>query len=1073
MPTPSRLASLIAIAGLAASASGQTDILWNAGSGNWSAAANWDPMDVPNATTENALILGPAFINVTVDGAFSINDLEVGPMVTLTLDPIRALTLAGDMVNDGLIVLNPSVSANNAFVQFNSDAAMTGSGVLRLAGGGDDAQLVTNAVVLTNSLGHTIDGAGSILANLVNDGIVSAIDTGFGNQLRLISTNKTNNLTMQAGPGAILEISSITITQGAAGTITANAGGEVLFTGNPTVVGGTLVGPGAFSRPSGNLSLVGTAIDCDIEVEPFGGVIFSGAAFDLTGTITLNDSTSGNNAFLQFNTDSVADGGGTVFLAGGEEDSQLVTNSTVLTLAPGFTVEGSGSILANIVNNGLVRAFPSANGNGRLRLISTNKTNNAEILADAGGVIEISGITITQGASGELLADGGVVEFNGSQTVTGGTIRTANGGALARLGNGNLSLVNTVLDADLPVAASGGVVYSGGVFDCSGVVTLNDSNSSNNAFLQFNTDSTATGGGSVFLAGSADDSQLITNATVLTIADDFSVGGSGQVLANFVNNGLVRAFPSDNGNGRLILLSTNKINNALVTAEAGGVLEINGVTVTQGPDGVILADGGEVEFNATQTISGGTVRAQNGGTLDRVGNGNLSFIGVALEGDLLLNPPSGLLYSGDDFVCTGAVVINDTTSGNNSFLQFNTDTLATGGGRFFLGGSAEDSQLITNATVLTIAPDFTVEGSGHVLANFVNNGLVRAFPSANGDGRLRLISTNKTNNAEILADAGGVVEINGITVTQSPAGQIHADGGIVELAASSGVTGGTLATSNGGRLVQTPSSSVNLSGITLEGDLELQPPSTTFYNSSDFVNNASVIINDTGSGNNSVLQFNASTTITGAGSIVLAGGADDSRMVTNSTVVTFGVDQVVEGTGDLIGSFVFDGTLSPGLSVGVITGSGSLSLNAPALLDIEAAGDPGNNDLVNRSGSVALGGTLRFRFLDGFTPTVFPAVYTVATAQTITGDFDALDLPPPIQPGTAVYVDATSTNVFVAFTCKADNAAPFGILDLADISGFVSAFLAQEPVADLAEPFGIFDLLDLTAFVQGFTLGCN
>lgn len=54
----------------------------------------------------------------------------------------------------------------------------------------------------------------------------------------------------------------------------------------------------------------------------------------------------------------------------------------------------------------------------------------------------------------------------------------------------------------------------------------------------------------------------------------------------------------------------------------------------------------------------------------------------------------------------------------------------------------------------------------------------------------------------------------------------------------------------------------------------------------------------------------------------------------------------------------------------------------------------------------------------------------------------------------------------------ADIASPFGLLDLSDITAFVSAFLAQQPPADLAPPAGLFDLSDLTAFIQAFLAGC-
>ena len=60
----------------------------------------------------------------------------------------------------------------------------------------------------------------------------------------------------------------------------------------------------------------------------------------------------------------------------------------------------------------------------------------------------------------------------------------------------------------------------------------------------------------------------------------------------------------------------------------------------------------------------------------------------------------------------------------------------------------------------------------------------------------------------------------------------------------------------------------------------------------------------------------------------------------------------------------------------------------------------------------------------------------------------------------------------IAAPCPADLAAPFGILDLADISAFTAGFLAEQPLADLAEPIGVFDLTDISAFVNSFLAGC-
>lgn len=55
--------------------------------------------------------------------------------------------------------------------------------------------------------------------------------------------------------------------------------------------------------------------------------------------------------------------------------------------------------------------------------------------------------------------------------------------------------------------------------------------------------------------------------------------------------------------------------------------------------------------------------------------------------------------------------------------------------------------------------------------------------------------------------------------------------------------------------------------------------------------------------------------------------------------------------------------------------------------------------------------------------------------------------------------------------CPADLTGD-GVLDLADLQAFISAFVGQQPPADFAPPFGVFDLADLQAFVAAFVAGC-
>jgi len=53
----------------------------------------------------------------------------------------------------------------------------------------------------------------------------------------------------------------------------------------------------------------------------------------------------------------------------------------------------------------------------------------------------------------------------------------------------------------------------------------------------------------------------------------------------------------------------------------------------------------------------------------------------------------------------------------------------------------------------------------------------------------------------------------------------------------------------------------------------------------------------------------------------------------------------------------------------------------------------------------------------------------------------------------------------------ADLAEPFGVLDTADLSAFITAFLSQDPIADFVGSDGVIDLSDITAFIRFFEQG--
>ncbi|MBZ0173490.1 MAG: hypothetical protein K8E66_13990, partial [Phycisphaerales bacterium] len=124
-------------------------------------------------------------------------------------------------------------------------------------------------------------------------------------------------------------------------------------------------------------------------------------------------------------------------------------------------------------------------------------------------------------------------------------------------------------------------------------------------------------------------------------------------------------------------------------------------------------------------------------------------------------------------------------------------------------------------------------------------------------------------------------------------------------------------------------------------------------------------------------------------------------------------------------------------------------------------------------GTVSPDGLVLVQLREGYTPALNDQ-FNIITTGTVNGVFDNILVSVGLLPANLdVRLVYTPTTIDVKFVCISDIAPPFGILDLADVNGFVSAFLAQDPLADIAEPIGVFDLADINTFIQNFLNGCN
>ncbi len=74
--------------------------------------------------------------------------------------------------------------------------------------------------------------------------------------------------------------------------------------------------------------------------------------------------------------------------------------------------------------------------------------------------------------------------------------------------------------------------------------------------------------------------------------------------------------------------------------------------------------------------------------------------------------------------------------------------------------------------------------------------------------------------------------------------------------------------------------------------------------------------------------------------------------------------------------------------------------------------------------------------------------------------------------GSTTVSDTAVVAVIPGANCSsADLSMPFGLLDLADVTAFASAFIAGDSLADL-DGSGLLDLADISAFVTAFLAGC-
>ena len=730
------IALLVASAG---SALGQTS--WaNPAGGFWNLAANWSPMDVPNTSTESA-VLGALAGPYTVECDLSATILGVGisSAATLSIGASRDLMIdSGGILNNGTIIINTTASASNASLQAASSCSLLGSGTVELnAQGADlnDARLSgAGAAVLTIGAAQTVHGSGTVAGPIDLRGLVES--DRLGRDIAVLGDiDMSSGGTMRGVGGGFIRLQA----QVVGGTLD---GGVDAETSTPTIDGSTSTG------------LNGVRATATLGLEA-GGLTNNGHWL-------INTIASSSNAAMRANVDTTIDGTGVLELnsMGADlNDARLGGQAgATLTLGAGQEVRGSGVVA------GPINLFGD--------IISDRDARDIVVIdaidASAGGIIrgENNGRVALQGQlTGGTIA--GSVDANLTQASVDGTVSTGANG----------------------VRATSDLLLVGAGLTNNGTITVNTIASSSNARLVAAESTVLDGSGSIDLNSvSFDlaDAQLktLTDQT-LTIGSLQSITGSGLVSGTFVLDGTINADRSGRDiavQGDLDLTGGGRIkgtNGGLVGMQAhltggtieggveaeGGSASFNGTTAT-GSNGIratatasILAGGltnnGLLTVNTIASSSNSTLLIAEDATID--GSGSIDLNSVSFDlGDARLEVEDGVtLTLGANQSVTGSgiqfgtIICNGIFDGNRSGRDLNVtgDIDLSGGGamqgtndgRVAISGSATGGQWLGG-----------VETS---LRTAVVSGVTMSGTNALRDGSdMNLDATGMTNNGLLLVN---------------------------------------------------------------------------------------------------------------------------------------------------------------------------------------------------------------------------------------------------------------------------------------------------------------------------------
>jgi hypothetical protein len=772
----------------APAASALDDAYWlYAINGNGSDPTKWNIGAVPNQNHYVHLTVGGSNYTVTVDGTWTIGDLETEDNAVVSLGGYTLTVNNGSTIRGELDVrggqYNNDGSGNLATV---STSTIIGYGTIGQPLTGDDGIIQAQTSTLSvEFVSDTHNGAtliadpGAVLYVRNNDDVTShaitdlaggtllGYDTGSNPYYHWILDGTSSNHAKIEGRGTV---SRYYIGMVEYGEINANDGaGDGILALSQGFVGQTWYGPTTVSN-GGTLNVTqGDAAywNSDGATTMTGGSI-TGEQMRQRGDLLVNSGTNTiQNAILYDNTigTNTVSGGATLRTSGNVYlDGAIIAESGAggyFTVLSGSLVEGKGTISPDTTVAGTLRASVS----GQTLAVNGTLNNQNTAYAAGGGTLDLNA-TVTN--SGQLYANGGNVTIDAAATNNGGGNIYATGGSSLTLSS---SLTNNVgasayatssgfLNLNGNVYNRGSVYASGGTVNVNGTIKAGTSETGdfaatsgtmNISAIEVNARNTFTANdnGTINLPGSPNTGNLyqtdalrpcggtinIASGQTLTNASGKSVSGDGTLLdagRNLVNQGTIEA------TGGTFNVHGNITNTGIMRAAAGYTLNV-GSALTNGTGGLIYA-------NANATVNLESAELINDASIYTDGSGALVTVSDA--------GPEGT----GTFVADSGGTIRFANGFTNGSLG--PYALQPVGGKITVASGS-----------MTNAPNKVIAGFGTLLdpgITLYNSGTVGASGGA-------LIVAGNVNNSSLLAAAGAdFLQVSG---TLTNLGTVCAEGG--------------------------------------------------------------------------------------------------------------------------------------------------------------------------------------------------------------------------------------------------------------------------------------------------------